>query len=98
MFLPIVRQFTTDRLAPQRTQLPMFLVVLLDLRVPFSFVFSAAIDCFPEMGQRLFRHIELLVFRPTEMTLGLTHCLFTGSVTVSFAGPGCRHPVANDGL
>src|SRR5262245_50798044 len=85
MIFPVRMQVAAQHRLKQSSIFAKLLVIRLQLRMPFGLKPPATIDRLAEMCQRFFRHIELLVFRPTQVALGFPHCVFTWSIAVCFA-------------
>src|SRR5262249_38692491 len=98
MFLPVSWQFTVRRLSPKLAELRMLFRVPFDEFVPVILVSRSTIQRFPKMGQRLIRHEEFFVFRPTQISLCFADRVFAWRIAVRLTCAGGRHAIANGRL
>ena len=98
MLLPIIGQLAAHCAAPKLAQIGMFFTISFDQVIPFALILRAAIDRFTEMRQCFIGNVELLVFRPAEMTLRFAHGILARRVAVGFTRARRRHAVTNDRL
>src|SRR5207248_9545352 len=91
MLLPIIGQLAAHCAAPKLAQIGMFFTISFDQVIPFALILRAAIDRFTEMRQCFIGNVELLVFRPAEMTLRFAHGILARRVAVGFTRARRRH-------
>ena len=95
MLLPIRRQFAAHHLLPEFALFRVLLEIFVNQRAPFFFMLRAAIYAPAKVRQSFFRHEELFVFRPAEMSFRFTHGVFARRITVRFARARRRHAVTD---
>src|SRR5262245_23613647 len=98
MIFPTFGQFATHHQTQALAILRMSLCILLNQRLPLIFELLAAWHRFTEVRERFLRNVELLVFRPAEMSLRFAHCVLARCIAVSLARALSRHSEADDCL
>src|SRR5687768_2670883 len=98
MLFPTGRQISAHDRLPALSFVGMSFYVAVDELAPTGLKACSLLNCFSKMFECFLRNVKLLIFGPSEVTLGFAHCVFARRITVSFACALRRHAKPDHGL